>query len=658
MDAATQTQPESAWRRGALAFFLVALFLLAFGAWERDLFDADEGRYASVAWNMVDGGDWITPRLNGMPFMDKPPLVYWVQGVLYSTFGRHELFARAPTLLAGALWALFAFLFAGAWSGSRRAAWLAGLLAATSAAGMIGSRVGPQMDMPLAAAVAGALWAGWVGITRGGWRAHIGLGVAVGCGLLIKGPLVVAVSFLVACAWMVAGLAPRRVLKTMFAPLAWAVALAIAGPWYWLVEQANPGWIQHFIEYEHFGRFNEGDHRSFRPFWFYVPIVLLYLAPWTSLAWSGWGSANEGAPWHRRLLGLVTWSPWSPKPWGHALPGAQPGARLGAAPTGGSLAFAWFLVAFLLYSLATRKLLNYLLPAAAPLFMLIGAQLDRRLRKGLSFPWRLPLLGSVVFLAIGAFTAGGLLFPLQTGRLPSDLEAPRWEGLGLWLCIAAVVFAAGIVAVQLLRRRAASMRIVIFVLAGGLGWWCIDHGMARVEHLGSSRRLAAALRASEARWPLADLQEGALAVHLAYKRYPQGLGFYDFPELLIAGGTPDKPEQREIVVRYARPYWEGEKGGLHFLDARGPVTEPEKGAPDWHEENGGKARLFTQAAFEQYWSGELPFVLPTGRGGVVRVVAVVRFGEIAPLKAYILSGPYGGAGRTDLYLVTNLPPDD
>ncbi|MDF1702037.1 MAG: glycosyltransferase family 39 protein [Planctomycetota bacterium] len=628
-----------------LAVFLVAYAVLAFGTWERDLFDADEGRYATVAWHMAVSGDWITPRLNGMEFMDKPPLVYWVQAVLYQGFGRHEFFARTPTVLAGALWAVFIFLFARAWTGSTRTGWYAALLAVTSAAGMIGSRVGPQMDMPLAAAVAGALWAGWSGIQGGRWGTRIGLGVAVGCGLLIKGPLVVAVPMLVAGAWMLAGLRSRAVLRVMFSPLSWAVALLIAAPWYVLVEQANPGWIQHFIEYEHFGRFNEGDHRSFRPFWFYVPIAVIYMMPWASLAWAGWGEAAQHVPWWRRVAGLVTWSPWSPQPWGDVLPSLQEDVRAGRTVTAGRLAWCWFFVAFLLYSLATRKLLNYLLPASAPLFVLLGAQLARRLRDGLSFPWRVPLLGGLLFVGVGAFTLAGLWFPLQTGRLPSDLEAPRWAGLGGWLIAGGLVLCTAVLLVQAMRKRAPHARVVLLLLGSMLAWWCVDHGMARVGHLGSSKRLALALEAEIGR--SLERSKGNMPTFVAFKRYPQGLDFYTGwgLGLAIAGGTPEASSQREIVKRYARPYLLTRDAATgHWM---APVFEDAPQRPF--------GVLWPQALFEERWKGRT-WQDEKGHTRHSQVIAIVRWREIEPLGAYVLSGPYAGAGRTDLYLVSNRPP--
>lgn len=599
--------------REALCFLLVAALLLCATAWARDLFDADEGRYGSVAAGMYRTGDWIVPRLNGMPFLDKPPLVYHVQVALYSVFGESNILARSPTLLAGVLWAFFLFLLARGWVSNRRVAWWAGLLALTSAAGSIGARVGPQMDMPLAAAVAGVLLAGWRGVMGGGRLAQVGLGVAVGCGLLIKGPLVVAVPGLVAIAWAVAGVDRRRLLGVIFSPVAWIVAFALATPWYIAIERAQPGWIQHFIVYEHFGRFNEGDHRAFHPFWFYVPIALVYMMPWTALAWTGPG-VRIGGP-LRPLLSLFARSPWSPRPWQQALPEVRPAGRDGSDVRVARLAWLWFVVAFLLYSLASRKLLNYLLPAAGPLFVLLGSRLEQCLGRS---DWRarwMPLLFAFGTAGLGCLMWAGLFVPFGTGRLPSELEALRVSPAGPWFVGAGVLLAAGALLWRGLVRQ--SQRGIALIVGAALAWGCLDLGFARIDGIGSAHRLADAL--------VAELREGDVAV--VFKRYPQGLGFYNGPRLWIAGGTPEDWEQREIVNPFARRIWEAQ--------ARGP-----DGLPDLDPRGG----LLTQAQFEHLW-----FDAPRS------VLLICRWREVAPLRAYIVAGPFAGAGRTDLFLVRNRP---
>lgn len=600
-------------RKHAACVFVLAFVVLSLFSWERDLFDADEGRYASVAANMAASGDWVVPHLNGMPFMDKPPLVYWVQAVPTALFGRTEFFARLPTLLAGAAWTLMIFLLSCRWTGMRSKAWWGALLAMTSAAGIIGSRVGPQMDMPLAAAIATALYAGWLSLTEGGRIPQLLLGLAVGCGLLIKGPLVVVVPTLVAAGWVLAGVPWRSALRVLFSPWAWGVAVLIAAPWYVLVERAQPGWIAHFITYEHFGRFSTGDHRSFNPFWFYVPIVLLYLAPWTPLAWGGYDGFKRGGRLGRPLLGLFACSPWGPRTWDAALP-----QRLTVADRevrAARIAFAWFLAAFILYSLSTRKLLNYLLPASAPLFVLAGARLHTLAWRRAWQPGALLLVCAIGVIVVGVLVAAGLYFPFATGRLPSDLEAVRYSAAGPWIVAAGILMLWG---VGLWRwRRLRPLGAPALVLAVACAWWCVDLGLARIAGVGSSKHLASAL--------IRTLPSDAVRVTL--KRYPQGNEFYGGPRLWIAGGTPDDWAQREIVNPYARRAWDA-AGGAQLVPKPFPL-----GA------SGGG--VMTGAQFEALWASDR------------EVLVICRWGEIQHLGGEIVAGPFGGGGRTDLFLVRN-----
>ncbi len=609
------TDPEGQGRRGGLAVFLVAFILLSLFAWQRDLYDADEGRYASVPADMVARGDWIVPRLNGLPFMDKPPLVYWVQAVPTALFHRTVFFARLPTLLAGAIWALVIFLLARAWTGSSRKAWWGALLGVTSAAGMIGSRVGPQMDMPLAAAIAVALMAGWRGILLDRRGPKILLGVAVGCGLLIKGPLVVVVPFLIALGWTVVGVPFRRVARTAFSPWAWGTALLIAAPWYVAIEGALPGWIHHFITHEHFGRFGTGDHRAFHPFWFYVPITLVYLAPWTPLAWGGTTRPlSWRAPW-RALAGLVRCSPWGPRPWSAALPGEVDVG--GERPVRvARLAWTWFLVAFVFYSLSTRKLLNYLLPAALPLFVLVGARFDGVLQHRAWHARWLPLLVGIGMVALGGLMAAGLFFPFATGRLPSSVEASRWAPGGLPLMLGGLLLLGGLFLWA--RARLDRTRGMVLIGCVACGWWLVDWSLARIEDVGSARQLASAIRTTGA-------ERSDMTV--ALKRYPQGLGFYGAPPIWIAGGTPEHWAQREIVNPYARDAWEA---------AGGPDVDPAQ-----RRRRGFEGGLLTSRQFERLWASE------------TAVLVICRWGEIAHLGGEIVGGPYAGAGRTDLFLLLN-----
>src|SRR6516164_4532271 len=90
----------------------VALSFFLFRAGDMPLTDPDEGRYAEVSREMVTGGDWVVPRLFGIPYLEKPPLLYWLTAIAFCTFGPSEIAARLAPALAGAFGVLFAGRFA------------------------------------------------------------------------------------------------------------------------------------------------------------------------------------------------------------------------------------------------------------------------------------------------------------------------------------------------------------------------------------------------------------------------------------------------------------------------------------------------------------------------------------------------------------------
>ena len=95
------TPPLKRWDT-AIVLGIVLLWLAA-TAWMRPLMHPDEGRYATVAWEMLRSGDWLTPTLDGMPFFHKPPLFYWITAAALWLLGPIEIAARTASLLGASL---------------------------------------------------------------------------------------------------------------------------------------------------------------------------------------------------------------------------------------------------------------------------------------------------------------------------------------------------------------------------------------------------------------------------------------------------------------------------------------------------------------------------------------------------------------------------
>lgn len=527
--------------RDAAAATLVAFALLVAFAGVRDLWDADEGRYGTVALDMVRSGDLRTPREHGMRFMDKPPLVYWMAAAAYTVLGPTPLAARLPCIVCGAALAGLAFLFAGRFTASRRAGWCAALVVATSGGGMGFSRT-VTMDMGLSASIAGALYALLAGLGDPRRRWRVALGACVGAGLLFKGPLVVVATGLVAAAWAALGVSWRATLRTALAPTAIVTALLVAGPWYALMEQANPGYLEHFVAYEHFRRFREPGHRDFAPVWLYAAVLPLFLVPHTLLL--------KGA----RLAATL------PVPSRRAVSAQR-------------AAWAWVVVLLLFFSAGRNRLFTYALPIFLPLAVLCGSRLaaladDPAFRRRVLLA---PAIGAALAAATGVALALGVV-----ERVP---PAAGWIGAAGVLPLALL---------PLLRLRTATTRIAAYALCAAVLWWGVDLAAARFDARRSPRALAEFL-AAEAR-----AGERIVFVDLL----PQGLRFRR-PDLWVSVAG----KQPEIVEPWASRDGGGRLMTKEALDAlfAGPervlvVARARKAAP--FLERGGRP-LATELAGAQ-----------------------------------------------------------
>ena len=532
---------EAPRRRDVWIAFVLALVALSAFAWIRDLWDADEGRYASVALDMRRTGDFVTPRENGMRFMDKPPLVYWVENGAFSVFGVNPFAARFPCLLAGAALAAIVFLLSAAWTADRAKAFCAAGIAASSLAGMGFSRT-VTMDMPLAASIAGALLFGFRALGSDGWRPRVGLGACVGLGLLAKGPLGAVVPALVALAWGVVGVPWRRVASVALSPVAWGAALAVAAPWYALCERANPGYLEHFVVYEHFGRLAKKGNREFAPVWLYVPVLVAGMMPWTHLLF------------------------------GARLPRPVIEGRQHAVPAG-RLAWAWVVACLLFYSAGRNRLFTYILPAFAPLFVLAGARLWERLAAGgtpaMRQAWWAAMYGALS-AAAAVFVASDL--PYDRGWIPDErfrvMAAPAGVA-ALLLLTRPLIF---------LREKRARGRAARLLFAATAVWWFVDLAVARVDDMRSARELASVLAK----------ERGADGEVICLDAFPQGLRFYEDLFVKVAG------KQGEIVEPWASLDGRGVLLTVEELEARWAsparvllVARQAKAAP-WIE-RGGRA---------------------------------------------------------------------
>jgi 4-amino-4-deoxy-L-arabinose transferase-like glycosyltransferase len=265
----------------------------------------DEPRYAWIARDMAESGDWVTPRLYGKPWFEKPPLYYWCAALSFKIFGVSEAAARLPSAIAALLATLALAWLALRLYGAETARWL--LLLLPSSVGMIGFSHAASTDMLFSATltlavVAAAIALGVATPTSVAVAQHaapdlstsvpsrvlssIFLGLFLGLAMLAKGPA--ALILLGGTVFFWAIFTKRwRDASRLFHPLAIAAFCLTALPWYILCARRNPEFFRIFIIEHNFKRYLTPEFQHIQPFWYYAAVLLIALLPWTALLlWS------------------------------------------------------------------------------------------------------------------------------------------------------------------------------------------------------------------------------------------------------------------------------------------------------------------------------------------------------------------------------------
>ena len=346
-------------RRARLLLLVLAIlpFFSLLGL--RGLNEPDEGRYTEIAREMLETGDWITPRIKGVPHYAKPPWIYWCIASSLGVFGHHEWAARLPSAIAAAI-ATLAVFGIGRRLASPRAGLIAAAILATSAEFFALSQI-ITTDMMLCATVCVALWAHteWRLGPRRDWRKLSVFWLALSIGFLDKGPVPIAVVMLTLSGFAIAtrSLATLRGLGWIWGP---ALALGPGIAWYLAVCRADPALWEFFLGDELVDRVAAGRGRA-KPVYYFLIVLPLATLPWTAvIAWASVILKKR-----------------------HAKTAADLDRR--------AFLLAWILMPFALFSLSSSKLWTYLLPVMPALALVAGIALDEALRNGRDLPSRLEI---------------------------------------------------------------------------------------------------------------------------------------------------------------------------------------------------------------------------------------------------------------------------
>ena len=511
------TDPERR-RLRVLSILMALLVLLVYfrNLGSHGLIDPDEGRYSEIPREMLESGDFVTPRLNYAKYFEKPVLHYWLTAGSFSLLGQSEFSARLVPALCGLGGCLLTFLLARRMTGSARAGGYSALVLAGTLLWFGVSRLN-IIDMTLSFFFTAALFGYGMWLSDGErprgrpWLLLFYAGMALATlskglvGVVLPGGIAV-LHLLFARRW--------RDLPRIFPPLGIALYLVLTAPWFWSVCRANPDFFDFFFVREHLLRYLTRVHGRHEPFWFFVPVLLAALVPWTGMLLEALHAARGKWGLLSRSFGLF----------------------LGV----------WFAAPFLFFSLSSSKLIPYIAPCMPPLAILIGTALEvlsRGHAGAVPMSRRFVTLNGLLLLPLAA---AGVLYPALSSR-------PEAGGLYVYTLPASVslllFWGASLV---LHRRRLFSPMPAVLCVLALLNAFVFSRGFEAKARLDSPREVAELIR---------ERAVGTERV-VAYRSLMQGLSFYLGRRIIVA---EDLNELEFGAAQEEDPQWFLDAGRLRRL---------------------------------------------------------------------------------------------
>jgi len=423
----------------------------------------DEPRYASIAREMSRSGDWVTPRLSGSPWFEKPPLYYWSAAIGFNLTSNPEVAGRAPSG-AIALLAVLALMLCARWLYGAPTAFALGVMLPATV-GMVGFARAAATDMPFTAALTLAMSAAAYLLLGDAPRftrtSFAAFGISLALAVLAKGPAAILLTGGSIALWALATGNLRRSFR-LFNPAATLSFCAVALPWYWLCAARNPEFLRVFFLEHNVERFLTNRYQHQQPFWFFVPILLLAVFPWTLLL----------IPAASDALGLFHSGAWRKSP---------------------AVFFAsWVFFPLVFFSASQSKLPGYILPAVPPLVLLL-ARVFVGGEKAAPSPRAAQFWVATTLLLAGTVPFGAATFLAHSAARRSYWQLP---GLDPVLhAIGTALLAGGIAAIAagLWRRPMVSAVAVSIVLSFSVGV-AANHILPLADSAISSRQFSYAVR--------------------------------------------------------------------------------------------------------------------------------------------------------------------
>jgi 4-amino-4-deoxy-L-arabinose transferase-like glycosyltransferase len=446
-----------------LAFVVIFISLDSLG--HRKLANPDEGRYSEISREMAESGDFVTPRLNGLKYFEKPPMQYWATAISFNLFGETEFTARLYTALCG-LGCIFLITLLGWRLYDAETGLIAGLvLLSAPYFGAMNEIITLDMGLTfwMTLAMTSFLLSQHADTDqhrrRWLWIAWAGMAGAV----LSKG--LIGIVFPTATIFLY-GLVTRNL--RLWAKLEWLRGLIIffglTAPWFVLVSLKNPEFPHFFFIHEHFERFLSDGHRRTEAWWFFLPIFFVGFLPWLftllPAMWQGWQANGQLARW-------------------------QQGQDRAFQPLKFILIYTLFILLF--FSKSSSKLPAYILPFFPVMALVVARFLQQADPRRLS--WMvLPIVPLACYGVYAAWQA-----PARRARY--DFSRQLYDEMSVWLMVAAAVIAfvvfVGFFCFRFQRKWSA---ILVISIGTMIGVELIERGYEKISPLQSSHATAEIIR--------------------------------------------------------------------------------------------------------------------------------------------------------------------
>jgi 4-amino-4-deoxy-L-arabinose transferase-like glycosyltransferase len=402
--------------KGKILFlFIIPLFLYITLLSVMPLMEPDEARYSDIPSLMNRTGDYITPHLNHVVYLEKPPLCYWATALIFKIFGENEFSSRLFVALCAWGSIFLVYRIGTFFHDPKTGLYSAGVLSTFLYSSFLG-RIN-ILDTPLAFFVCLATWAGYryfaEDYQRKGWLYLLYISSALA--FLTKGLTGIVFPFAITILWLFVSKRWRDVLQ-LFSPVGIIIFLLISCPWIILVQKANKDFLWFFFVREHFLRYTTTLHDREQTILFYVPIVIIGTLPWSAFLLK---ALREGVEKRIPLFKAAE----------------------------KQFLLIWILFIFIFFSFSSSKMIPYIAPIFLPI-ALFGGHLfrsyeDRNIHLGKGggtrFLYDLPIiLQSLSFIAI-------LILPPFTKKLKLGKELGiDWANIrfenGWWLIVLPILF--------------------------------------------------------------------------------------------------------------------------------------------------------------------------------------------------------------------------